>query len=340
MLITLAPGVDPARVRHALVALGIWTRTLVAADGRARLLVEPHSAAVDAADVAALDGVESVAVEPSTHPRIDAQAACVDIAGVALGAGAPPVLLAGPCSVESEERMHRLAGRVAAAGGRFLRGGAYKPRTSPYSFQGHGEAALLWLRNAADAHGLRVVTEATAEHEAALVAAHADLVQIGSRNMHNYALLRAVGVTGKPALLKRGMAATIEEWLSAGEYLLVHGAKAVVFCERGLRGFDATTRNVLDVGAIALLAHVHRQPVVADPSHAAGRRDLILPLARAALAAGASGLIVETHDEPGCALSDGPQALPPAELAALLRTAELPRAVPAPEGANEHRARA
>ncbi len=201
----------------------------------------------------------------------------------------------------------------------FLRGGAYKPRTSPYAFQGHGEPALAWMRRAADACGMKVVTEALAEADVALVAEHADLVQVGSRNMHNYALLKAIGRTGRPVLLKRGMAATIDEWLHAGEYLLAAGAAGVVFCERGIRSFDDSTRNLLDLGAVALLAHVHRLPVIVDPSHGAGRRDLVLPLGRAALAAGAAGLMIETHDEPARALSDGPQAIPLAELGAMVR---------------------
>jgi 3-deoxy-7-phosphoheptulonate synthase len=175
------------------------------------------------------------------------------------------------------------------------------------------------MRRAADAHGMKVVTEALAEGDVPLVAEHADLVQVGSRNMHNYALLKAIGRTGRPALLKRGMAATVDEWLQAGEYLLAGGAAAVVFCERGIRGFDDATRNLLDVGAVALLAHVHRVPVIVDPSHGAGRRDLVLPLGRAALAAGAAGLMIESHDDPGRALSDGPQAIPMGEIGDLLR---------------------
>jgi 3-deoxy-7-phosphoheptulonate synthase len=221
--------------------------------------------------------------------------------------------------MESEAQAFSIAAALAPLGVAFLRGGAYKPRSSPYSFQGHGEPALDWLRRAADAHGMKVVTEALAEADVDLVAAHADLVQVGSRNMHNYALLKAIGRTGRPALLKRGMAATIDEWLHAGEYLLAGGASGVVFCERGIRSFDDSTRNLLDLGAVALLAHVHRLPVIVDPSHGAGRRDLVLPLGRAALAAGAAGLMIESHDDPPRALSDGPQAIPLGELPALVR---------------------
>ena len=165
------------------------------------------------------------------------------------------------------------------------------------------------------AHGLAMVTEVLAEPEVALVASHADLLQVGSRNMQNFALLKAVGAAGKPVLLKRGAASTVQEWLLAGEYLLVHGARAVLLCERGVRGFDPGTRNLLDLGAVAQLAHAHGLAVVADPSHGTGRRDLVLPLARAALAAGAAAVMIEVHEEPGKALSDGPQALLPEALA-------------------------
>ena len=226
--------------------------------------------------------------------------------------------MAGPCAVESERQIEELAAAVAGAGGRLLRGSAYKPRSSPYAFQGHGEVALAWLRAAADRNALAVVTEVLAEADAPRVAAVADLVQIGSRNMQNFSLLRAVGREQRPVLLKRGLAATVEEWLLAGEYCLAAGASGVVFCERGLRGFDPSTRNLLDLGAVAVLAHARKLPVVVDPSHAVGRRDLVAPLAHAALAAGAHGIIVETHADPGSARSDGPQALLPASLRELM----------------------
>jgi 3-deoxy-7-phosphoheptulonate synthase len=225
--------------------------------------------------------------------------------------------MCGPCSVESPEQIDRLAHALSGLGVAFLRGGAFKPRTSPYGFQGHGAQALGWLRAAAHTHGMRVVTEALSEADVDTVAEHADLVQIGSRNMQDFALLRAVGQAGLPVLLKRAVSATIDEWLLAAEHLLVHGAAGVVLCERGIRGFDPSTRNVLDLGAVAVL-HARGVPVLVDPSHAAGRRDLVPPLARAALAAGAAGLMIEVHDAPGQALSDGPQALHPTDLAALL----------------------
>jgi 3-deoxy-7-phosphoheptulonate synthase len=317
MIVTLKREADPSSIQRQLAERGLWAQRLEGGN-RVYFLVEPHSQRVAGDAVMAIAGVESVAESPSAHPRVDAQPRTVRIGRVSVGEGAPPALMAGPCSVESEPQLEIIAAALEKAGATFLRGGAFKPRSSPYAFQGRGPSALRWLRDAADRHGLLVVTEAVGAEDVEAVAEVADLVQVGSRNMHNSALLRTVGRAGKPVLLKRGMAATIEEWLLAAEYCLAHGAPGVIFCERGLRGFDPSTRNVLDFGAVALLAHVLHQPVIVDPSHGAGRRDLILPLARAALAAGASGLMIETHPDPGRALSDGPQALPLAALNDLL----------------------
>jgi 3-deoxy-7-phosphoheptulonate synthase len=312
MIVLLRKDAEAAAVKAALVARGLWVRAAEAAqtDGRLAFIIDPSSAQTAVAEIGDLPGVEAVLASPSAHPRVDAQASPE-------AEELPFTLVAGPCSVESREQIGRLAGDVAAAGGRYLRGGAFKPRTSPYAFSGHGLAALQWLREAADGHGLGVITEALDEGNVSAVAEIADMIQVGSRNMANYALLRAIGRVGKPVLLKRGLAATIDEWLLAGEHLLDAGAGRVVFCERGVRHFDPTTRNCLDLGAVALLAHVHRQPVYVDPSHAAGRRDLIVPLARAAKAAGADGLLLEVHHAPGEAQSDGPQAISPAQLCQL-----------------------
>ena len=317
MIVTLRSGADSAAVQRELVGRGLWVRRF-SAGGRVQFYVEQGSAQVPAADLEGIDGVESVAQEPSAHPLVDDHGPSVSIGDVEVG-GASPVLVAGPCSVESEEQIHGIARRVAEAGGQILRGGAFKTRTSPYSFQGRGEPALGWLREAADAAGLKVVTEVLSPEQAPLVARHADMLQIGSRNMQNMPLLAAAAAQGRPILLKRGMAATTDEWLLAGEYCLLQGAAGVVFCERGIRGFDARTRNLLDLGAVALLAGVHRLPVLVDPSHATGRRDLLRPLSRAAIAAGAAGVMIETHPEPGNSLSDASQALPIDELEALAR---------------------
>jgi 3-deoxy-7-phosphoheptulonate synthase len=322
VIVTLDADADADAVRRELVSRGLWVKRFDGGvEDPVQYLVEAGSPAASATELRSVDGVASVATRPSPHPRLDQHASLVDVGGVAIGRDADPVLIAGPCSVESPEGILRIAGRLAKLGVRFLRGGAYKPRASPYSFQGHGRRALRWIRDAADAHGMLVVTEAIGVEEMAPVAEVADLMQIGSRAMHNPPLLRAAGATGKPILLKRGMAATVEEWLLAAEYCLGQGAAGVILCERGLRGFEPSTRHLLDLGSVALLSHVHRLPVIVDPSHGAGRRDLIVPLSRAAIAAGAAGLIIETHDDPGRALSDGPQALP---------IEEIPEANPCP----------
>jgi 3-deoxy-7-phosphoheptulonate synthase len=329
MIVSLKEGADPAAVLRALTARGLWVSGVErAAEGLpAHYVIAPHSAAATPAEIAAIEGVSSVTTSRSACPLVEKHGPAAVVAGVRIAAPAGggarastrPVLMCGPCAVESEAHVFSIAARLAPLGVQFLRGGAFKPRTSPYAFQGHGREALVWMRRAADAHGMKVVTEALSEGDVSAVAEHADLVQVGSRNMHNYALLKMIARTGRPVMLKRGMAATLDEWLQAGEYLLAGGAASVVFCERGIRGFDDSTRNLLDLGAVAILAHVHKLPVIVDPSHGAGRRDLVLPLGRAALAAGAAGLMIESHDDPGRALSDGPQAIPLGELGALVR---------------------
>jgi len=328
MIVSLTEKANPEQVRQKLVARGLWIDTVLrdAAGNVRQFSIAPYSSAATADEVAAIEGVASVTTSRSDHPLVDRQGPVVNVAGVTLGEGAP-AWMCGPCSVESEDQVKRSAATLGALGVAFLRGGAFKPRTSPYAFQGHGRVALGWMRKAADAAGMRVVTEALSETDVEAVAEHADMMQVGSRNMHNYALLKAIGATKKPVLLKRGMAATVEEWLLAGEYLLASGAASVVFCERGIRSFDDATRNLLDLGAVALLAHVYRAPVIVDPSHGTGRRDLLLPLGRAALAAGAAGLMIETHDSPGEAKSDGPQAVLLDQIGALLRGL-----APRPEG--------
>ena len=240
----------------------------------------------------------------------------VEIGGVAVG-GDELVLIAGPCSVESEEQLRESALAARAAGARILRGGAFKPRTSPYAFQGLGEEGLELLRAVGDEVGLPVVTEALDPGQVPLVAEYADAIQIGSRNMHVGPLLRAAGASDVPVLLKRGMSATLEELLLAAETILLEGNENVILCERGIRTFDSYTRNCLDVGGIASLKQLTHLPVVADPSHATGRRELVAAAALAAVAAGADGLVVEAHPDPGSARSDADQQLTPRELADL-----------------------
>ena len=220
------------------------------------------------------------------------------------------VLMAGPCSVESYAQTRAAAEAVARVGGRVLRGGAFKPRTSPDSFQGLGEQGLEILRDVADEFGLLVITEALAVEHVPLVAKFADIIQLGSRNMQHYPLLWAVGELDKPVMLKRGFMSTIDEWLKAAEHISSRGNTNIILCERGIRTFETATRNTLDTNGIALVKQMSPYPVLADPSHATGRADLVLPAARAAIAAGADGLLVEFHPDPARALSDGDQSLP------------------------------
>ncbi len=238
-----------------------------------------------------------------------------------------PVVIAGPCTVESREQLIRTAEAVREAGATLLRGGAYKPRTSPYSFQGLGERGLELLAEARERTGLPIVTEVLDTEHVELVAQYADMLQIGSRNMMNFALLRKVAATGKPVLLKRGFAATVEEWLLAAEYLLAGGNDQVVLCERGVRGFDPATRFMLDLNAVPLVRQLSHLPVIVDPSHGTGLRELVPAMSLAAIAAGAHGLIVEVHVEPEAALVDGRQSIDPATLADIVRRVRAVRDV-------------
>ncbi|ABF45867.1 chorismate mutase / 3-deoxy-D-arabinoheptulosonate-7-phosphate synthase [Deinococcus geothermalis DSM 11300] len=233
----------------------------------------------------------------------------LDIDGVRIGGGAPPVVIAGPCSIESEEQMEETARFLASRGVKILRGGAYKPRTSPYGFQGMGVDGLIIGGRAARENGMLFVTEVMDTRDVEVVAEHADILQVGARNMHNFSLLREVGRARRPVLLKRGLSATIEEWLYAAEYILSEGNPEVILCERGIRTFEKWTRNTLDLSAVALAKQETHLPVIVDVTHAAGRRDLLIPLARAALAVGADGIHVEVHPSPATALSDNEQQL-------------------------------
>jgi len=229
------------------------------------------------------------------------------------------VLIAGPCSVESEEQVVETAIRVKEAGAKILRGGAFKPRTSPYSFRGLGEEGLQFLAKAREVTGLPIVTEALGVEELSLVAEYADMIQIGARNMQNFRLLEAVGKLRKPVLLKRGMMSTVEEFLMSAEYILAQGNYQVVLCERGIRTFEPSTRNTLDLSCIPLVKMQSHLPILADPSHGTGRSDLVEPMSLAAIAAGADGLIVEVHPNPIEALSDGPQSLTPEQFHSLVK---------------------
>jgi 3-deoxy-7-phosphoheptulonate synthase len=243
----------------------------------------------------------------------------VKLNGVSIG-GQQLIIMAGPCAVESREQLLETAQAVKEAGAQVLRGGAYKPRTSPYSFQGLAEQGLRILADVREQTGLLVVTEVIDPHLVPLVSAYADILQIGARNMQNYALLHAVGEAQRPVLLKRGMMSTIEEMLMAAEYILSHGNQRVILCERGIRTFETYTRNTMDINAVPLLKQLSHLPVVADPSHATGKWELVAPVSRAAVAAGADGLIIEVHPRPEEAVSDGAQSLKPFRFAELMRS--------------------
>lgn len=315
-------GIDLERVRKSVERGGTSCRIV---SGREASYIVA-SDGTDTSGVSALPGVRKVnavsccyplasrAVRPGSRP--------VEIApGVVLGEG-DPVVMAGPCAVESRDQLLETALAVRKAGARVLRGGAFKPRSHPYAFQGLGSEGIALLKEARKASGLPVITEVMSPEEAEWVAPHVDILQVGARNMQNFSLLKVLGRLDRPVLLKRGMAATVEEWLQAAEYILAGGNDRVILCERGIRSFDQNTRNTLDLGVIPLLKSLTHLPVVADPSHATGRRDLVLPMSLAAIAAGADGLLVEVHCDPGAALCDGPQSLDPEEFSRLMTAAK------------------
>jgi 3-deoxy-7-phosphoheptulonate synthase len=241
--------------------------------------------------------------------HIDGTDKTVMAGGILVGGGNMPIRIAGPCAVESREQIIKIAKIVKAAGAEFLRGGVFKPRTSPYDFQGLGWEGLEYLKEASYLTGLPIVTEVLDQNHIDRIVEQVDLIQIGSRNMHNYALLKAVGETGKPVLLKRGMSATLREWILAAEYLASSGNGQIILCERGIRTFSDYTRNTLDLSAVPIMKKETGLPVLVDPSHGTGLRELVVPMSKAALACGADGIMVEVHDNPEEALSDGEQSL-------------------------------
>ncbi|MBF1688882.1 3-deoxy-7-phosphoheptulonate synthase [uncultured Selenomonas sp.] len=262
----------------------------------------------------AMHGVETTVAISKSYKRASREfhpaSTVVDIRGIKIGDGTP-VVMAGPCAVESREQLLETAQLVKEGGAQFIRGGAYKPRTSPYAFQGLEEEGLKYLAEAREKTGLAVVTEVTVVEAVDTVAAYADLLQVGARNMQNFGLLKAVGRAGKPVMLKRGLAATIDEWLNAAEYIMNEGNPNVILCERGIRTYETYTRNTFDISAIPAIKHLSHLPIIADPSHGTGKWRMIKPVSLASIAAGADGLIIEVHPNPARALSDGPQSLTP-----------------------------
>lgn len=276
----------------------------------------------DMQELELIPGVERVVPIMKPYKLVSREAREADsliaVGGAVLG-GSELVVCAGPCAVESREQLLTAARQVKEAGARLLRGGAFKPRTSPYSFQGLEEKGLRLLAEAAAETGLATVTEVVDGYSLDMAAQYVDMLQIGARNMQNFRLLQLAGRSGKPVLLKRGLSATIEEWLMAAEYIVSEGNEKVILCERGIRTFENATRNTLDLSAVPLVKSLSHLPVIVDPSHATGDRRLVAPMARAAVAAGADGLIVEVHPDPARALCDGQQSLTPAQFAAMMQ---------------------
>jgi 3-deoxy-7-phosphoheptulonate synthase len=316
-----ASAAEVQRVVEMIEELGYEARPM---PGRQRTAVGlvGNDGRVDASRLAALPGVKEIIHVTQPYKQVSREwkeeSTVVRLAeGLTIGGG-EVVVIAGPCSVESEEQILEAAHRVRAAGAAMLRGGAFKPRTSPYSFQGLGLDGLKLLAKARQETGLLVVTEALDTESVDLVAEYADVVQIGARNMQNFSLLKRAGRSGKPVLLKRGIAATITELLLSAEYLLAEGNHDVILCERGIRGFDGATRNVFDLAAVPVVHGLSHLPIIADPSHGIGLRDKVIPMARAAVAAGADGVMVEVHPAPDKALSDGAQSLYPEQFTQLM----------------------
>jgi len=283
------------------------SHTVVGAVGSPRRSVDPRALEL-------IPGVREVVkiTEPYKLVGRTFKAADTVVEGAGGRVGGPEVIvMAGPCSVETREQVSSVARSVQTSGAKVLRGGAFKPRTSPYSFQGHGEEALRWMRDAADELGLAVVSEVMDVRVIEMMLRYVDCLQVGARNMQNFDLLKELGRVRRPVLLKRGLSATIEEWLLSAEYVLAGGNGQVILCERGIRTFENATRNTLDISAIPVVKKLSHLPILVDPSHGTGRRDKVIPMARAAVAAGADGLLIEVHNDPEKALSDGAQSLYP-----------------------------
>jgi 3-deoxy-7-phosphoheptulonate synthase len=294
--------------------------------GRTAVCITGNSGAVDLGTLESMPGVvECIAVSKpyklvsrDVKPENTVVRVPTPLGDVAFG-GTEIAMVAGPCAIETREQAFTIAKQIKAAGARLFRGGAYKPRTSPYSFQGLGEAGLEIMAEVRKEFGLGIITEAIDHESLDLVAEFADVIQIGARNMQNFSLLKRAGRAKKPVLLKRGMAATLDEFLMAAEYLMSEGNYAVILCERGVRTFSDFTRNTLDLAVVPAVQKRSHLPIVVDPSHGTGRRNKVLPLSRAAVAVGADGLLVEVHHDPDRALSDGPQSILPAEFEQLIR---------------------
>jgi 3-deoxy-7-phosphoheptulonate synthase len=316
VVVVMVPGADAAQIEEVASRLRLMGLSVHRSDERGRIVLGAVGdlGSLDVEDVRHLPGVQDV-VRITVPYKLASRAfraepTLVKVRDTVIG-GERIAIMAGPCAVESEDQVEEVAAAVAAAGATVLRGGAFKPRTSPYTFQGLGEEGMRILRRVADRHGLAVVSEVLDTQHVAIAERWVDILQIGARNMQNFALLREVGRTRRPVLLKRGMSGTIEEWLMAAEYVLAGGNGQVMLCERGIRTFETAMRNTLDLSCVPLLHQLSHLPVVVDPSHAVGVRDKVPPMALAAVAAGADALLIEVHPHPEKALSDGAQSLDP-----------------------------
>ena len=310
---------DLARVTKKIESVGLSThlsvgkeRTIVGVIGDKKIIANLEMNMMPGVEKTVRITEKYKLVSREFHP----EDSVIDVAGVPVG-GKNLVVMAGPCSVESTEQLEEAAEAVAKCGAKFLRGGAFKPRTSPYDFQGLAEEGLKMLRTAADHNGLKVVTEIVDKDDIDLIGTYADIYQVGARNMQNFQLLKALGKAKKPVMLKRGLSATISEWLNAAEYIAAGGNENIILCERGIRTYETFTRNTLDLSAVAAVKELSHLPIVVDPSHGTGRWEMVRPMARAAVAAGCDGLIIEVHPHPEVALSDGDQRLTPKNFKAL-----------------------
>ncbi|EPZ52662.1 3-deoxy-7-phosphoheptulonate synthase [Alicyclobacillus acidoterrestris] len=323
MVIVLRPQVSAEQTKQVLTAIQEGGHTGYQA-GPSTIVVPKNDVHLEAS-LASLPQVEQVMAIDSPYPlasrAFKKEDTVIDVRGHIIG-GDKVTVMAGPCSVESLDNLLEIAETVKAAGGQFLRGGAFKPRSSPYSFQGHGEEGLKMLAIARDKTGLGIISEVMEPDKVALVSEYVDILQIGARNMQNYPLLREAGKSGKPVMLKRGLSGTVDEWLMAAEYILAQGNPNVILCERGIRTFETATRNTLDLNAVPVVQSLSHLPIIVDPSHGTGKSAFVRPMARAGVAAGASGVIVEIHPTPAKAWSDAAQTLDFDEFRALVDDVE------------------
>ncbi|TFB09617.1 3-deoxy-7-phosphoheptulonate synthase [Candidatus Marinimicrobia bacterium MT.SAG.2] len=328
MIIIMESGAEESDIQAVISKLNALDLDIHRSDGVAQVVIGAIglTGEIELNDFKLMKGVSNVIriSEPyklasrAMHP----EKTIINIRGEEIG-GEKVVVMAGPCSVESKDHIMRMAEIVSKAGAKFLRGGAYKPRTSPYSFQGLGEEGLIYMREAADMYDMAVVTEIMDPNLIPLMSDYTDIFQVGARNMQNYQLLKELGKSKIPVLLKRGLSATIEEWLMSAEYIMAGGNQNVILCERGIRTFEGYTRNTFDVSAIPVVQGLSHLPIIADPSHATGIRDKVSPVARASVAAGADGMLIEVHDNPEEALSDGAQSLYPEQFTTLMNEVRI-----------------